>query len=217
MRRGPFLAVAALLLSAFAAPENFFAQAPGADPDRAAFREDWLGQPLRAMGEPAFARLRTGADHLLQLRLLVRPALERPYVIRIDERADGQARLSIARLDGHSRHRPGRAVRQPERSLSPARLAAIHAVLPRADLPAQPVQGRDRPPRMVNGEQELLVCVHATIFSFELADATGLYQIDRNPCTLTPPLAALAEAMLRLYADAPKDDHAILAEAMGRD
>lgn len=211
--RGTLIALAALLLCAFTAPEPFFPQAPGMDPDHVAFREEWLGRPLRAMEEPIFSRLGPAANRVLRLRLLVRPYRDPPYVIRIDEAADGRARLAVARLDGFSPRRRGHVLRQPEAILDAARLAPIHAALAQAALPSQPAQGQERPPRIVDGMQEIVMCVHSTHFSFELADAAGLYQIDRDPCTLTPPLAALAEAMLDLYADAPADDHAILAEA----
>ena len=215
VRRGPRVAIAAFLLCAFTAPERFFPQVADVDPGHAAFREEWLGRPLRAMGEPIFSRLGPGANRVLRLRLLVRPDREAPYVIRIDEAADGRARLAIARLDGFSLRRRGRVVRQPDAILAAARLAPIHAALARAALPSLPVQGRERPPRMVNGMQELVLCAHSTYFLFELADATGLYQVDRDPCALEPRLAALAEALLDLNGDAPADDHAILTEASG--
>ena len=219
MKRALLLA-AALLLPAFddPTPLPYFASVAHRDSQQASFREDWFGRPLRAMGEPVFSRTDGAASPARRLRLLVRPARGPIYAIRLDQDPGGRNRLTITILNGHSFRRDGRVTARRMSMLSRTTLAEIHDAAMRADLAVQPADGTNPPPRRLpDGSSEILECTHSTNFVFEAVDPGGTYFLQRDPCTITREQAALAYTLVRLRADAPAADIAILAEAMRRE
>jgi hypothetical protein len=209
------LLAAAILLPAFAepGPSSYFPETEG----RNAFLQNWLGSQLRAMGEPVLSSIGERGPFTRRLRLLVAPHYRPSYAVRIDEGPTG-AQLTITVLD-----RPGvsgtpRIGRQRQRTLSVRQLVPVLSELRRARLDAQIAQAPDRPPRLLpDGRQEIEMCVHSTYFLLELLDETGSHFVERDPCDLTPPLAALAYELVRFRNDnGAADDRAVLALQMRR-
>ena len=57
---------------------------------------------------------------------------------------------------------------------------------------------------------------HSTNFVLELVDETGTRLIERDPCNLTPGVAALADSLITLRPRGAEDDRSILAAQMRR-
>ena len=60
------------------------------------------------------------------------------------------------------------------------------------------------------------MCVHSTYFLLELLDETGSHFVERDPCDLTPNLAALADRLITFRTEGTADDRAVLADEMAR-
>lgn len=212
MRRALLLA-AAILLPGFAEPRPsaYFPESG----DRNAFLENWLGGQLRAMGEPVLSSNGEREGFTRRLRLLVVPHYRPSYAIRIDEDAAG-AQVTVTVLDRPAVSGASRIADQRRRRLASRQLLPILSALRRASLDLQPVRMPDRPPRILpDGSQVIEMCVHSTSFLLELLDNAGSHQVEGDPCSLTPALAAVAYRLVQYRNDnGAADDRAVLARQM---
>jgi hypothetical protein len=101
------------------------------------FEADWYGEALRGFDEPSLYRASVTPGHTMRsLRFTWLRSFRDPVVVRIDQRADGSARLTAGqRAQGR---RAGSVTRKISRLLTPEEVQELDGVLIRAALPDQP-------------------------------------------------------------------------------
>jgi hypothetical protein len=146
------------------------------------------------MNEPPLASAGDLGPARRRFRLLVLPSFRHGFAFRIDESAQGGARLRIVMLDGRGGYAPGHIARESSRMLSRQEIARIDRAIDAARLRTLPMQAP--PPEVRNGE--IVVCADGTAFVFELLHRDRRTFLFRSCDRPEKPLRALIGAVFAL-------------------
>lgn len=171
---------------------------PDFAPNKDGFLEGWFGKHLASMGEPVLWAPEALDGYRTRFRMLVLPSFHQPYVIRIDQRADGRALIHYTLTSGRGGYGPGQVTRRQTRALDADRFVrvadALAAARFTARLPDNAGGGEfaDSPRR-----DDMVICMDGTQLVFELRDSAGDHVVTRHECSLDAQTRALVAAVLK--------------------
>lgn len=177
---------------------------PDFAPNKDGFLEGWFGRHLAAMEEPVLWAPHALDGYRSRFRMLVLPTFSQPYVIRIDQRADGQSKLHYTRTKGRGGYGGGPVDLRRTSTPSTDQLAGVVDALAAARftkrLPSNnwgyEFFGEPR-------REDMIACMDGTQLVFELLDTSGHHVITRHECSLDAPTRALAAATLKVAGIVP--------------
>ncbi|MBN8810325.1 hypothetical protein [Sphingomonas sp. 67-41] len=170
---------------------------PDFAPNKDGFLEGWFGKHLASMGEPVLWAPHALDGYRSRFRMLVLPSFSQPYVIRIDQRADGRALIHYTLTNGRGGYGPGVAIRRKTRALDADRFARVTDALAAARFTARlPDNGGGQEFADAPRDEGMAICMDGTQLVFELLDAAGDHVVTRHECTLDVQTRALVAAML---------------------
>ncbi|MEP9358700.1 hypothetical protein [Sphingomonas sp. KR3-1] len=206
------LAVALLLLAPGAAQAQ---EAPAARtqylppdfaPNKDGFLESWVGMHLASMEEPMLWAPQALDGYRSRLRMLVLPTFNQPYVIGIDQRADGRLELRYTRTKGRGGYGGGPIDERRTSALAADRFARVSDALAAARFAERLPDNKDgREFAGAPRRQDMVMCMDGTQLLFELRTASGDHVVTRHECTLDAPTRALAAAVLNAAGVVPDD------------
>ncbi len=150
---------------------------PDQDPD---FYENWFGGQLRAMGEPALTRPQDLGNYRRRFRMTVLPSFHPAYAIRVDEKRNGSAVVTITRLSGAGGYEPGRVSQREHYSLDRAAVRELDSAIAESAFVGLPFKAEMEPER----DGSITVCADGVEFVFELIDSRGVSFVPRHECDL---------------------------------
>lgn len=170
---------------------------PDFAPNRDGFLESWFGTHLAAMEEPVLWAPHALDGYRSRFRMLVLPSFYQPYVIGIDQRADGRLEVRYTRTKGRGGYGGGPIDERRTGALAAGRFARVTDALIAARF-------AERLPDNNGGSEfagaprrgDMIMCMDGTQLVFELLDGTGHHVITRHECSLDAPTRALAAATL---------------------
>lgn len=124
---------------------------------------DWYSSHLRAAGERPLTELAAEAPEQIAVRFVWLRSFEKPIIVRIEEQADGRARIEATRLSGAGGYEPGQVEEHLRRDLTSAEFDAFTAVLKNAALSTEAAANCDNG---IDGAQWVLEVIDGDEYSF---------------------------------------------------
>lgn len=171
---------------------------PDFAPNKGGFLEGWFGMHLASMEEPVLWAPHALDGYRSRFRMLVLPSFDQPYVIGIDQRADGRLVLRYTRTKGRGGYGGGPIDERRTHTLSAERFAGVADALAAARFTQRlPDNNGGREFADAPRRQDMIACMDGTQLVFERLDATGHHVITRHECSLDAPTRALVAAALK--------------------
>ena len=187
-------------LAQSATPERYLPVTGWAD-GSVDFLEDWWGGQLRKMREPVLSA-GNSAGFRQRFRLLMTRSRGMPFAIRIDERTDGVAIARRVRLDNRNLTE-ARISEDRTVSFGRAQKLRLARAIRASDVRSAPREG-PRLPNQPDKRGRIILCVHPTIYVFELVDADGSRFVYRDGCNISYKLRRLAETVDKMVPARPR-------------
>ncbi len=189
-----------------AAPKTHYLP-PDFAPNKDGFLEGWFGRHLASMEEPVLWAPHALDGYRSRFRMLVLPSFHQPYVIGIDQRADGRQELRYTRTKGRGGYGGGPIEERRTSAMAADRFAQVADALTAARF-AERLPDNEGGSEFADAprREDMIVCMDGTQLVFELLDASGHHVITRHECSLDAPIRALVAATLKAADIVPDRD-----------